>query len=396
MLFILRAMGLAPTPPAADAVDLDAYQLILSITFEETFSDNYFLVNDDLAGAESALISVFTPDLRLEVGERHRFYLGFKSDLIVVEGFEEENRQNQIYTAGIEYNPGPRLSVKIKDTLKDIRDQGATRPVVGDVERTVWVQNDLQTAVTYKYTERLGSEVILSWASYDHAEINEHLTRDEYHATIRGVYLVSPRTEAFLGYRYSDFIFTDLRSEGARDMDNQGHTVQVGLKLHQMPLGAGRLRGEVWAGYQLINFERQEDQNEFVLHGRLTYMATPRMDVVLRLDREHDASPIDSGTNVINTKVKADLVYSFLEKFLGSVGVGYTNSDYTEPAALRGARDERTDNIITFNASVRYNLYKYLTARAGYDFVNKSVDPTVLDVREYMENRVTVSLNGTF
>ncbi len=72
-------------------------------------------------------------------------------------------------------------------------------------------------------------------------------------------------------------------------------------------------------------------------------------------------------------------------------------SDYNEPAALLfPPRAERSDNIITFNAAVRYNLYKYLTARAGYDLVTKSVDPAVLDVREYLENRVTVSMNGTF
>jgi opacity protein-like surface antigen len=396
--------------PTAYAIDMNGYRLITSLTAKGTFDDNYFLVNDDITGtkAEEVFVTTVTPDLKFEVGEINKFSLGFRSDLIVVEGLKEENRQNQTYSAGFEYNPGGRLSLKIDDSLMDVEDQASRE---GE-DRSQRVQNDLNASMTYQITEKLGSEVIIKWSNFDHDVFNKQLTRDEYYATFRGNYLIFPRTQAFLGYRYSDFVFTGLkfileeqsalgRTAGELDMDNQGHTFQAGLNFLQLPVGAGRLQGKIWVGYQRIDFQRQKDQDEIVFESRLTYLPSPRTNVVLLASRKHSASPLVSGNNVINSSVRLDVIYKFYERFQLSLGAGYRNADYTEPTSIRLAtgepnRVEREDNTVSFKAGLRYNFYKYFTAGVSYDFVDKSVDPSALRDREYTQNKVTFMLGGTF
>lgn len=406
---VLIVAMLTFTSSAAYAVNLNGYKLIPSLTAKQAYTDNYFLVNTDVAGtvADKVWVTTFTPDIRLEVGQTTKFYLDFRSDLIAVEEFSQENRQNQFYTAGFEYKPGKNLSFKIENVLSDVRDQGGTRPVPGEFERTTRVENALSSTLTYKFTEKLGTEFIVGWTNFDFDIINEQLTRHEYNLTIRGTYFVSPRTEAFVGYRYSDMVFTGLkfvlpdpsgRTATQLDMDNQGHTLQVGLRFHQLPVGGGKLQGEIWGGYQRVDFEVQEDLDEFALSGRLTYLPTPRTTVVFLTSREQTASPLISGDAAINTSVRLDVIYRFFEKFAASLGGSFRNSDYIEPEAIRGTplRAERNDDTVTFRAGLDYSFYKYFKAGISYEFTDKSVDPVELRDREYQQNVVAFTLNGTF
>ncbi len=400
--FVAAAFVFTASPPS-HAINLNGYKLITSLTTKATYDDNYFL---EATNEKEAWVFTSTPDVRLEIGETSKLSLGVKSDLIVVEGFSKENRQNQTYSASFEYNPGERLSFLIEDNLMDVEDQAARE---GE-DRTQRLQNDLSATLTYKLTEKLGAETKMLWRSYDFDVFNKQLTRDEYHVTVRGTYLIFPRTEAFVGYRYSDFVFTALRfilpDPGGRtaaqlDMDNQGHTVQVGLKFHQLPVGAGRLQGEIWGGYERIDFQNQKDQDEIVLEGRLIYLPTPRSNVVLLARREHNASPLVSGVNVINSSIRLDVIYRFYERFQISAGGGYRNSNYEEPVAIRvskGAptRPERDDDTVSLRAGLRYNFYKYFSAGVNYEFIDKNVDPVQLRDREYQQNRISVLLNGTF
>jgi hypothetical protein len=259
--------------------------------------------------------------------------------------------------------------------------------------------------MTYQLTEKLGSEVIIKWSNFDHDVFNKQLTRNEYYATFQGNYLIFPRTKAFLGYRYSDFVFTGLKfiladdptkTAAQLDMDNQGHTFQAGLNFLQLPVGTGKLKGKIWAGYQRIDFQRQKDQDEIVFEGRLTYLPSPRTNVVFLANRKHSASPLVSGSNVINSSVRLDVTYNFYERFQGSAGVSYKNSDYNEPLALRSGRAKREDNTVSFKVGLKYNFYKYFTAGVSYDFVDKNVDPSALRDREYTQNKVTFMLGGAF
>lgn len=186
--------------------------------------------------------------------------------------------------------------------------------------------------------------------------------RDEqqYNVFAKAMYEFSPGYTMFLRGSYDDNNFElDLDRDGV-DRDSQRWRADVGAALFVTRL----IRGEVYAGYVEQRFaDPLPDVSTFDYGATLDWYATPLLTIHLRAARTLNDTTI-TGASVSDDQtagISAD--WELARNIIVHAGADYTHSKF------RGT--SRDDEMLGAGASVDYLINEYLSAHAGYRYLQR-------------------------
>jgi hypothetical protein len=185
-------------------------------------------------------------------------------------------------------------------------------------------------------------------------------------------YEFSPKTDASVGYRYSNSTL------GGGAPDNHDNFFNVGMRGEFSPLVTGQIR----VGYDELEYSNgQSGESQFGVDANFVYAATEKTSYTLDLTNAFQNSGVGVVTKDLTAelfgKVELDPQWQFVPM------VSYSQETY--PGV-----QSRVDHIVTVSAGIVYIIDVYANVSLAYGLNN---DSSNISGESYTDSRVTLSLN---
>jgi hypothetical protein len=128
----------------------------------------------------------------------------------------------------------------------------------------------------------------------------------------------------------------------------------------------------------------------FVAKGGLDYFITDDDDIILSLERDVYDSIYQNMSYYTLNFAGLRWAHRFSDKISASVYGSFQYNIYPSQSTENGTTATRYDNDLGFGASLRYDIRKWASVEAKYDFRQRICK---FDTFDYIDNQIT--LNGT-
>jgi opacity protein-like surface antigen len=274
------------------------------------------------------------------------------------------------------------VTVKVNDVFQYVYD----RPDTETTQRVLWDKNDLGVIASSEYN-RFG------W-SLEYRDIMYNYETDGWQSENRW----DNNVNAIATYRI--FTKTYLLAELNYGNINYCSDTNSDANLYQGLIGVkgkltAKLTGTVKAGWQYRDYTRstQKDCDSPVTMAGLLEQFTDRDTLSIDWIR----SPYESlytGTNYyVDNSIALKYKHKFTEKLTGNLKGLYRLSQYPTETVVGGAWKKRLDNTWSVGAGAEYAVQKWLTCKAGYDFIQRKSNFGTFD---YNDNLATISVNARY
>lgn len=405
----------------AQAVNPEGRMWSVSAKLRGFYDDNYATApNDPLPGypqkASSWGINV-APSLRFDLlRDLTTLHLGYDYDLRWYEN-RPDNEIDQTHRGEISvaHSFSDRFRLEARDTIVYSSEPSLLEPdgqqaTFIRTENNAW-RNYGAIAANAGLTERLGSRVQYQNISYDYDEDGPGsrsalLDRMEHLATLDMRWQFQPTVVGIVGYQYGyiDYNSKDYLANpiffppGTKlaigdDRDQESHYGFVGVDYTLNPRLAAQARvGVDYATYPNLNVD---DIVAPYADAALSYEYMQGSKFVVGV--KHDLRPTDiaypQADSAVTAAAEATTVYAVIahkltEKLIASVRGSWQMSDFQG-----GAYDGESDNYYTVDATLGYEINRYLTAEVGYAFDKLDSD---IGNRGYDRNRFFFGVRAAY
>ena len=251
----------------------------------------------------------------------------------------------------------------------------------------------------YDYTEDEGDVASLGGAG----SLSSLLDRMEHVGTIDLRWQVLPNTSGILGYKY-----------GVTDY-NEGHELAPGIKSdkrdttsHYVYVGADhsfipQLNASVRGGAQITKYDNIEARLDDTrvspyAEGNLTWTYNPGSYVQLGVRHTRLATDISFLSLALQEEnltldQEATTIYSTINHRITPKLNGNIVGQFQHGSFESGDANNKTENIFLIGFNLSYEINKFLSADAGYNFDRLDSD---IEDRSFSRNRVYLGIHATY
>jgi hypothetical protein len=263
------------------------------------------------------------------------------------------------------------------------------------------IRNAASATFTAGLTEQLGVVLGYSNTFYDYDQegtgsLSALLDRMEHLGSINLRWQAVPSTVGILGYQYgvteydkdeflvapSFFVPAGVRSD---IRDSTSHYAYVGAD-HSF---TSQLNASLRVGAQFTEYDNADaDTVSPYVDGSVTYTYNPQSYVQLGVRHSRLATDIVSSLDQEATTVYTSLNHKITAKLTGSLLAQFQHATFEG-----GVTDGDTENFLLAGLNLSYEINKFLSAEAGYNFDRLDSD---LDDRSFTRNRVYIGIRATY
>lgn len=208
---------------------------------------------------------------------------------------------------------------------------------------------------------------------YDDSRNND---RDRVDNSFSGYvfFKIRPRYSIFAEYEY-----IDVEYDVAAGRDNESHRFYGGLDW----LISAKSNGRLQAGYTTKEFKDPslEDNNGFVLRGRLNHRFTSKTSLQLAAYRQIRESYVGNLNDMTTDQISARYVQRITNKITANLELSYTKDDYDGLLTIGSETKEREDTFYNAAPSIEYLFRKWLSAEVAYEYTERDSNFTGFDYR---------------
>jgi polysaccharide biosynthesis protein VpsM len=385
------ALALAALPTPARAVDLNAiwpdlglpgFRVTPFLSERIEYESNVFQVAH---GAQDSAIFKTIPGFTLELPlGRHRFDLGFRTEILRYTDLGSQNTENYFVIArGLLDFPGG-----LKFTLKEDfahTNQPPNSELTGPIENTT---NTFSPSIEYALTQRysLGLEYAFTHVSFSDQSGVTDLDRNEHLVTLAGFYKVQPKTDLLVAFAYGRKNFAN-----ATERDVNRYLGLVGVRGDI----TSRLSSTLRVGYE----SRQPTQDNLtgftglVANGDITFVPTERTKMTLYLERSAQESEFQTNLFYISNIASLSVEHFFTPKLLATGRVYGGSNDYPDKGQkVDLSFDWRRDWLVGAFVGAEYQIQKWLGVSLDYSFTRRESNFNTLSFKDnIVGGKVTVS-----
>jgi len=246
----------------------------------------------------------------------------------------------------------------------------------------------------------------------DFVSNSARLDRMEHYVTLESRWLLRPVTTFIAGYQFglidytsNDPLYLEPTADPLDDpfemepveprvkgdiRNNRSHYGYVGADHRFTPELSGSIRG----GARYNDYYNQDttDVSPYV-KASLSYSYAPQSQVMGRVSYDRTSTDIIGNVGDVVTDAQSLAFYVGVDHRLASrlylhAGAQYQNSEYQN-----GALDGENDNFYSLDASLRYEINRFLSTHVGYTFDKLDSD---VEGREFDRNRVYLGVTATY
>ncbi len=285
----------------------------------------------------------------------------------------------------------------------DLIDKGGpiTRPLRTEGSN---LRNTATANFTAGLTEKLSTVLGYSNTFYDYEQdgigsLSALLDRTEHLGTVNLRWQAMPTTVGILGYQYgvnaydSDNVLGMLGIQPISSdiRDNTSHYAYVGADHSFSP----QLNGSLRVGAQFTQYDNV-DENTVSPYADASATWSYTQGSYIQLGVRHQRQATDVAFFSLNTPTldqEATTAYGSVNhkltaKLMGSLMAQFQNSSFNG-----GGADSQSENLLLAGLNFSYEINKFLSADAGYNFDRLDSD---LNDRSFTRNRVYLGIRATY
>ncbi|ACJ01125.1 outer membrane beta-barrel protein [Rhodospirillum centenum] len=352
------------------------------ISLSGRYDDNIFA---DESGTVDDVIYIASPQVRLQ-SDWNRHALNLRAAAEIGRYADNGSEDYEDYVAALD----GRLDILRGTTATGrasfarLHEDRGSPDEAGGLEPTEY---DLWTASATldRSLARLGARLTADYRGFDFNDVpapggavidQDDRDRDEYGVAARLSYATSPNLAGFIQAAYNW-----RRYEREVGRDSEGYRLTGGVALDF----GGVTSGEIFAGYRSQDY----DNPAFPTADGLTYGAslawnpTTLTSLAFTASNTVEETTSDAASAYVATLFRIDIDHELLRNLLIGGYAGYLENDYE--------RIDRTDDVISLGASLRYLVNRNFQIEGGYDYTNRDSNLSGID---YDRNIVYLRLTG--
>jgi len=232
---------------------------------------------------------------------------------------------------------------------------------------------------------------------YDNAFYSQALDRMEHMATLNLRWQVLPQTVAILGYQFgmADYTAKPQPPTDPTWRNSQSHFVYAGADQNF----TSQLNGSVRAGVQITEYPNAKNAGSAFskdnsvtpyADAKLKYAYTVNSSAELGVKHQKSATDMATGLDQEATAVYGAINHQILPSLLGTLMSQYQMSSLFNGLGTFQGLEE---NYFTLGAYLDYQINKFLSAEAGYNFDRVDSDN---GLRSFTRNRVYLGLRASY
>ena len=352
----------------------------------ETIDTNIFLANTD---RRIDSITVFSPSCGLEIPSHNStFSADYLADIFMYGVNHEEDYVNQRMRGLAEIIFADFYKLSVKDTFRMFTDRAANENSLRLKENT----NDFRGGVSAEFN-RLMVDVgyINQLQTYDSTDpFLGQLTYQDKDYDVNAF-------ETIVSYKF--WPKTAVVAQNNLGFIHYVNSSQVPGSYYDEALVG--FKGE-WFARANVNFkagfkyEKYQDSNVIahkdyigaVMKGGFDYSPTPNDGLVFEFDREIYESLYMTNNYYIANLLGVNWKHNFTPKIYSVLSTAYQLHQYPSETTENGITQKRHDNFYQAGTSLKYDLRKWISLEAKYEFTDKISN---FDFYNYIDNAVTVS-----
>lgn len=352
----------------------------------ETIDTNIFLANTD---RKIDSITVLSPSLGLEIPSHNSiFSADYQTDIYMYGVNREQDYVNQRLRGLAEITFADFYKLEIKDTARIFTDRAANENSLRLKEKT----NNFRSGISAEFNRLM----------VDVGYVNDLLTYDSTNPFL-GQLTYEDRNydvNAFEGtVSYKFWPKTAVLAQNILGFIHYLNTSQVpGSYYDEALIG---FKGE-WFSRANVNFkagfryQQYQDSNVIahkdyigaVMKGGFDYSPTPNDGLLFEFDREIYESLYLTNNYYIANLFGVSWKHNFTPKIYSTLSGSYQLHQYPSETTENGITQKRHDSYYQAGASLKYDLRKWISLEAKYEFTDKTSNFSFYD---YVDNAVTVS-----
>jgi hypothetical protein len=310
----------------------------------------------------------------LELGKRYlprryQAYLLYRTD---IEAFAQNSSQdfnNHRVEGTFQYNFANGLSVTVIDQFLRSHDSRGTG-ISTSLEK--FNTNLFNFITEYQLSPKTKLRASYSNFLVDYnGERNEYRNRTDNSGTLYAIYKLTAKMSPFIGYEYLDMGYDeDILPE------SQEHHAFAGLQWNFTAKTAGLIK----LGYGLKDFsdsnaatnESIDNGNDLLAEMTLNHAFTSKTSAFLSYSRKTRETNITTTDYMMSDLLTAGYHQKLTRKLSATARFSYGKDKYEEHnLEFEGDREERIDDYLRGDAALQYQIFRWLSAEAGYRYTRR-------------------------
>jgi hypothetical protein len=243
------------------------------------------------------------------------------------------------------------------------------------------------------------------------------LNRIEQRAHVEGLWGFQPDTKAILGYRFTDFDYTEDQDIGgfvqtiggvpipgtvffpvnANTRNNREHTFYVGAMHDFSPQFSGALRaGASYTDY--YNDPNSDSTWTPYVNGSLTYKYAPESSVTGGISYDRNATDIvgfgfSGGNGSFTQDAESFVIFAAVNHRLGPNLFANVNGQFQNSTYNGGTFNNQTEQYYLVGLELEYRFNPWFSTHLGYNYDNLQ---SQIESRGFDRNRVYVGITASY
>jgi len=189
---------------------------------------------------------------------------------------------------------------------------------------------------------------------------------------------------------FAEYEYINVEYDIDTGRDNESHRFYGGVDWVISAKSIGRLQ----AGYTNKEFKNSssEDNNDFILRGRLNHHFTSKTSLELSAYRQIRESYIDTLNDMITDQISARYVQRITHKITANLNLSYAKDDYDGLLTIGSETKQREDTFYNAAPSIEYLFRKWLSAQLAYEYSERDSNFNDFD---YKTNTFLIRVKAT-
>lgn len=393
---------------AAGNIRMGPIQVFPEISYNGEYNDNIFSESTD---EESDIIHTITPSIKLRYGntQDNSFTAGYQVGVVRYADFNDTDYEDHRLFMNLGYKSPMGFYLKAGDNYQNTSDPYGSESQFRIGDQTKRWNNRLNLTAGFGFAERYAAEAKFSnfVERFDRFE-DEFQDRMENSIGLSVLYNVSSKTSLLAEFRRTSVEFDqqndgiDLDENGTVGADEWRSDNSQDHDLNDLFFGArfnpgGKLTGEAKVGYQTVSFKNDEDRNDnsynddnaFLMEVNLSYMPTPRTEIILVARRSRAVSysadaDTDASASYIDVYGSLELIQKLMDRFTLDLSFSRNMNDYLD---VKQGNDDKILYTHTLKADLSYDIKNWLKTGVSVIRTDKTATSDTYENEEFTSNR---------
>ncbi|MFH0726901.1 MAG: outer membrane beta-barrel protein [Pseudomonadota bacterium] len=317
-----------------------------------------------------------------DAARRFQSYLLYAPEFVYYETHSDHDSVNHKAEGQLQYNFNMGLSLDAVDQFNsrsEVNDNGVSRRL------DEYQDNLFNFLAEYDSSEKFRFRFDYSNYALDYKdEINDFRNRVDNSFAAYIFYKFKAKTSLFAEYEFADIKYdTDFDSNSStEDRYYAGLDWEVTAKT----------KGRVKLGYieKVFDAAGVDEQSAFSMEVQGQHNFTPKRALRVTGFRKFNESIMISSFASLSTGTALALLQRFTEKWSGTLNGSFTRDEYKGLFVIRGAVDERADDIFSVAPALRYKFRDWMFFDLAYVYSQRDSNFTLFD---YESNTVFLRVN---